>query len=418
MGTEETGAPQFRVPAEYTTIAAALLAAAPVQGTVLVDSGTYRESGTLKLAAGVTLEGSGAASTVIESDGTVLACADGAVKIANIALRQTAAEAAEPCFGIELRGKTLVDSCRISALCRAKNACGVLARGAAAAPTLQGCTVHACGHAGLLLATGARVTLVQSDVRECAGSGILLLANCVVDAQGCTLSGCAEGALVVAGRAAATLSGCALSANGGANAVASVAAKAGGRLVMRESSVVDGSGVGVQLADGAEANLTNTKLLRSAKAGLAAKAAGRMQVTNCEVAEGGAAGVMLLGAPTPAQPGGAPPPQIFKGNTIRANLKAGVQISDGASPIIDTNRLVDGKGAGVYVFGGGRPTIVDNVVQGSAGPGIKVDDSAPRIERNTCCAGADVRRSACHARARCKWSPARPPSMRTRPTPA
>lgn len=392
MVGEETGnSAVFRVPAEYATVASALAAAAAVQGTVLVDGGTYRESGTLKVAAGVTLEGSGATSTVLECDATVLACADGAVKIANLAVLQSAEDMPEPCFGVELRGKTLLDSCRISARCRAKNACGVLARGAAAAPTVRGCTVHECGHAGVLLATGARLTLVQSEVRDCRGSGVFLLANCVLEAQGSTLSSCADGALVVAGRAAANLSGCELRANGGSQGIPSVSAKAGGRLVMRECEVHDGSGMGVQLADGAEANLTSTKLLRCAKAGLAAKGAGRILMTACEIAEGGAAGVMLLGAPTPAQPGGVPPPQVLRDNTIRANAKAGIQVSEGACPTIEANRLVGGKGAGIYVFGGARPTVVDNLIQSSAGPGIKVEGAAPRIERNSCCDGADVR---------------------------
>ena len=153
---ESTGAPIFRVPGDQPTIAAALAAAAPVQGTVVVAAGTYKEAGTLKVAPGVSLEGSGC-STIIESaSATVVACADGAVRVAHLSILQSAADAVEPCFGVEVRGKTLIDECRVSARCRAKNACGVLARGAAAAPTLRGCIVHECGHAGVLLASGAR----------------------------------------------------------------------------------------------------------------------------------------------------------------------------------------------------------------------------------------------------------------------
>ena len=99
---------------------------------------------------------------------------------------------------------------------------------------------------------------------------------------------------------------------------------------------------------------------------------------------------MLLGASTPAEPGGAPPQQLLKGNLIRANAKAGVQISAGAQPIIDTNRIFDGHGAGVYVFSGARPVLIDNVVKGSNGLAIKIEEPAPRVERNTCCSGADV----------------------------
>ena len=143
VAEESTGSSAiFRVPADFATISAALNAAAPVQGTVLVEAGTYRENAPLKVASGVTLEGAGATSTILESDGTVLACADGAVKVANLSVRQAAADGTEPCFGVEVRGKTLFESCQISARCPAKNACGVLARGAAAGPQLRACVVH------------------------------------------------------------------------------------------------------------------------------------------------------------------------------------------------------------------------------------------------------------------------------------
>ena len=82
-----------------------------------------------------------------------------------------------------------------------------------------------------------------------------------------------------------------------------------------------------------------------------------MQISNCEIAEGEAAGVMLLGTPTPAQPGGAPPPQLLKACVIRSNAKAGVQVSAGACPSVEGNQILDGKGMGIYVFNGARPTL-------------------------------------------------------------
>ena len=81
--------PTFRVPADHSTVSAALAAAAPVDGTVSLAPGIYREAATVKVAAGVTLVGSGAADTIIESDAhTTLACADGAVKVADLCIRQ------------------------------------------------------------------------------------------------------------------------------------------------------------------------------------------------------------------------------------------------------------------------------------------------------------------------------------------
>ena len=81
--------PTLRVPADYPSIAAALAAAAPLGGTVLLAPGLYHEPSTIKVPSGVTLSGSGAADTIIESDAhTTIACADGAVRVSDICIRQ------------------------------------------------------------------------------------------------------------------------------------------------------------------------------------------------------------------------------------------------------------------------------------------------------------------------------------------
>jgi pectin methylesterase-like acyl-CoA thioesterase len=91
MPEEEAGqsdAPMFHVPSEYDTITAALAAAAPVKGTVMVGAGTFREATTLKVMAGVSLVGSGESSVLESDDQTAVACADGAVRVANLIIRQ------------------------------------------------------------------------------------------------------------------------------------------------------------------------------------------------------------------------------------------------------------------------------------------------------------------------------------------
>ena len=78
----------FKVPSEYASVAAALDAAAAVQGTVFVAPGVFREPTTLKVAAGVSVEGSGQ-DTILEADAcTVIVCAEGAVRVANLCIRQ------------------------------------------------------------------------------------------------------------------------------------------------------------------------------------------------------------------------------------------------------------------------------------------------------------------------------------------
>jgi hypothetical protein len=59
---DETGRPIFRVPSEHATVAAALALASEVRGTVVIGAGVFREAATLKVCAGVTVEGIGEAS--------------------------------------------------------------------------------------------------------------------------------------------------------------------------------------------------------------------------------------------------------------------------------------------------------------------------------------------------------------------
>ena len=80
--------PVFRVPADHSTIASALACAAPRGGKVIVSPGTYQVDATLLVSAGVSLEGVGE-GTVLESAGhTVILCADGALRVANMCILQ------------------------------------------------------------------------------------------------------------------------------------------------------------------------------------------------------------------------------------------------------------------------------------------------------------------------------------------
>ena len=382
---DETGRPIFRVPSEHATVAAALALASEVRGTVVIGAGVFREAATLKVCAGVTVEGIGEATVLESATHTVIACADGAERVANMCIRQIDDDTTEPVFGIELRGKTVVERCQISARSRTKNSAGVLARGSSSAPTLRGCTVHDCGQSGVLLATGARSSLLQCTLRSCGGCASLVLGNCVLDLEGCVLTGCAESAVLVVGHAAATLVGCKLVGNGGGAGLATVSIKAAGgasgRLGMRDCIVAEGSGVGVQLSDGAEASIAKCSIRGCVKAGVAAKAAGKLQLLDCDISEGAAAGVLVM------LPG---PSAMIKGNTLRANGKAALQVSAGASPTLHSNRILDGHGPGIYIFDGAAAQLLHNHISGCAGPGITVEGSAPLLERNTVCAGADV----------------------------
>ena len=385
MPVAPTASPTLRVPSDHQSIAAALLAASRAGGgTVVVASGTFHEATTLRLEAGVSLVGSGE-DTLIEAEAhTVIACAEGSVRLADLSVRQTGTAAAKaPAFGVEVRGaSTLLERCRVSASFVHAKAASVVVHGSAASPTLRECTLHDGGGAGLLLASGARASLSACHLRDCAGVGAVVLASCALTASGGRISGCRDGGLALHPRAAASLSEVELADNGGSGGVPTALVRGGATsLTMRDCAVLDAKGVGVQVGEGGELELSACRLLRSAKAAVAARAPGRLSVESCTLSDGGAAGVMLL------QPGG---PARLRGNTLSGNAKAAIQVSAGAAPLIEGNTLRDGLGPGVYFLEGGCGSALRNVICGQAGAGIKIENSAPTLERNTVSSGADV----------------------------
>lgn len=351
-----TTSPQFHVPADYPSLTAAVAAATPVYGTVVLAPGLYRVTSTVRVGAGMRLMGSSAEDTIIESSAqTTVACADGALGVSDVCIQQVDSGVLEPVFGLELRGGTTVERCRIRAACRARNAAGVLARTATAMPTLNQCIVDGCGYAGMILAAGASASLSGCTLRGCGGGGVLVLQGCSLKALTSTIAGCAESAMTVGGKATADLRECTLSDNGGTGGVPTASFKAGSRGILRGCRVLDGRGVGIQLAEESDCEVEGCTVLRSAKAGVAAKAPRRLVVARSEVGEGGAAGVMLLhgGRGT-----------TLSDNTIRGNAKSAIQLSGSADPLVEGNQILDGMGPGIFAFDGARGSFVRNLIRG------------------------------------------------------
>ena len=86
--------------------------------------------------------------------------------------------------------------------------------------------------------------------------------------------------------------------------------------------------------------------------------------------------------------------QQIRDNTIREQSKAAIQVSDGAAPTIEANRLLSNGGGGLYFFGGAGGHVTRNLIDGSGGAGIRIEHSSPALERNTVCAGAGAGTSA------------------------
>ena len=193
--------------------------------------------------------------------------------------------------GLELRGgETRVERCRISAACRGKNAAAVLARGAAAKPQLLECCLHDVGGTGLLLVSKASVAAARLEVRDCAGCGVVVTPGTELRATDLVMRSCGESGLVLGG--IGTVTGGTVEGCGGVAGTTSVLIKGGGRLRMDRSRIDQSSGMGIQLGEGAEAELRGCALHGCAKAGVAARGSCALLLEEC---------TLLLLAGRPAQ---------------------------------------------------------------------------------------------------------------------
>ena len=235
----------------HPTLASALAAcASSPNATIVLAAGVYRADATLRLGHGASLVGAGP-STVVESVAhTTLVC-DGAARVADLALRQLGDGDARPAAALEVRaGALVVERCTLGARSRAKAAAAVVARGGGAAPRLVGCTVAESGHAGVVLAGGARATLEQTEgalrrVRRARARRLRARDGRVRRAR-----------LRRLGRPrqrprARSLTACELRANGGASGGAALSARAHATVRLSGCTVADAPGVGIQLDEGA-----------------------------------------------------------------------------------------------------------------------------------------------------------------------
>jgi len=81
---------------------------------------------------------------------------------------------------------------------------------------------------------------------------------------------------------------------------------------------------------------------------------------------------------------------ILRANTVRANLKSGVQLSEGTDALLEENEIKEGRGSGVYIYEDARGLLRRNQIVGNVGIGVRIEESAPRLEHNVVSSGGDV----------------------------
>ena len=256
----------------HPTLASALAAcASSPNATIVLAAGVYHADATLRLGHGASLVGAGP-STVVESVAhTTLVC-DGAARVADLALRQLGDGDARPAAALEVRAGALVVE-RYAGRAQPGEAAAAVSRWWRRRAAPHGCTVAESGHAGVVLAGGARATLEQNEVGGCAACGVLARAGCELVMDGCVVRGCGDSGVLVSGRARASLTACELRANGGASGGAALSARAHATVRLSGCTVADAPGVGVQLDEGSDARIERSSLLRCGRAAVAARGA-------------------------------------------------------------------------------------------------------------------------------------------------
>ena len=233
-------------------------------------------------------------------------------RVADLALRQLGDGDARPAAALERAGALVVERRTLGARSRAK-AAAVVARGGGAAPRLVGCTVAESGHAGVVLAGGARATLEQTEVGA---------APCAACRAGRLRAGDGRVRRVRLRRLgrprqrprACQPHGVRAARRGGASGGAALSARArdgaAGRLHRRRRA-----GVGIQLDEGSDARIERSRS-PAAAAPPSPRGAAALLVERCEIADGSGAGVLLMmPPPAGAAEGGGP---VLRHNTLGA----------------------------------------------------------------------------------------------------
>jgi pectin methylesterase-like acyl-CoA thioesterase len=257
--TKLPGAGSASAPGIFDSLAAALTAAAPEKTTIMILSGEYRESLTIKKS--VNLVARGSVTLSASGEQPALTLENCTFRLAGLTIRT--GDAASAVVLRNAQGR--VEKCDVSSAAKDKGRCGVLVQGGSV--DFDSCRVCQGGSDGIVVDGEARVSLEKCQVTDNADSGLVTSGTSRVHATACEVSRNKGYGVCARATSEVRLADCTLSGNG-------------------ES--------GMRGCEESRIECTGTKLTTSGLYGAEATEGASIELNKCVCADNGNAGVCGL----------------------------------------------------------------------------------------------------------------------------
>ncbi|MEV0134987.1 AAA family ATPase [Dactylosporangium sp. NPDC050688] len=313
--------------------------------TIAIQPGTYREP--LVLAADVTLipeEGPGTV-TIVATDGVGVFVRAGTCVLRDIVLR--GGTGSFPVVQVAAGTLTLHD-------CTVEAAAVVAAHVRGGRLEMRNGTVSNSAGAGLLAEGAAAGTLTGVMFTAIAGNAVVISGDADPHLVGCTIGDTAGAGVVSTRGGLGLLDGCTVAGTAGPGIVV----EQGGRLEARHSTVHGPTATGIQVTDAA-----------AVIADCQVRGVDTFGVVFAGTAQGTVERLAVHGARRALVVAGAARPELSDVDLDGA-AECGLLVLDDAAPVLAGSRLT-GCHVGVHV-GGGRATLRDSAVTGSAAAAVSV----------------------------------------------
>ena len=312
----------------------------------------------------------GLGSVTFRSADSLLLQVDGTIRLRDIVL--DGADPNGPVIAVAGGGKGILERCRVGTA----SSCAVMTWSggqlAMARSQVTGGSLtfdNARGHlldidiedsagSGLVVCRLSRVAVADSRIRNCAENGLAVEDGGRLLLERCELSDCGHAGCLASGRARMTVRDCRIKGTGHNSIVVGDRANA----VVDEGMITESAMDGVWATGGARIALRGTKIHWPKRHGVDADDGGRVELHDCEVVGAGQYGAV-------AGPGGGV--ECVGGAVTECDVAA--VALDGGRITADRVNLHDNLSCGVRVVKGGYAQLRDSEVTDTNGPGLDIE---------------------------------------------
>jgi hypothetical protein len=343
--------------ADFTTIGAALAAAAP-GSRIRVRPGTYDEAIVIDRAVEIAGDGPVEQILVRSAGGSCVRMEADEAAVRGLTLRCVAGRGNAAFFAVDVpRGRLVLEDCDVSS--NSLSCVGI--HGATARPLVRRCALHGGADAGVYVFDGGGGAIEACDIFENANVGIAITSGGAPTVRDSRIFRGRNAGIVSWGGGSGTIERCEIFGN----AQAGIGISEGGNPIVTLCRIYDGGNSGVFVHDGGHGSIVGCDISGHGEAEVAITGGAAPTLRGCTI-HGGVVGVMIAGA---------------EGGTIEAceiarNADAGIALGAGSRPTVYRCRIHANGGPAVRAEAGAAGTFVGCDLGENAGGAWLVDPNS------------------------------------------